>query len=315
VRLVFSDVDETIAPLHAPADAAMLDELSWYLREEGKLFLVTGNDLERVTSGVTDGIEPSLRAGVLIAPLSGAEVWGFTSAGALREGPFVTRYDGAFTPEVQRGWRHVTAQLVAEFGLRAHRARPPRQFQREVGHDPRDVMFDDRGAQISFEFVNGHDLAAGQVEALPFAIPRGGGRADLRVPVLARASELLRDAGLPVTPRLSGVFALNMTIAGASKASAVTDVLGDGAILASIGLSAADVATPDTLEVWGDDFSPATGGTDLDMSWALAPRVRSIDFREEDLAELPSDLNLVVWDGAHHLQDGLLEYLMSRHTR
>jgi hypothetical protein len=315
VRLVFSDVDETIAPLHAPAEAAMLDELSSYLRQGGRLYLVSGNDLERVRSGITDRIEPRLRAGVLIAPLNGAEVWGFTPTGELRDAPFVTRYNGAFTTEVQRSWRRVTAQLVAEFGLRAHHARPPREFQRDVGDDPRDVMFDDRGAQICFEFVNGRDLSAGQLAKLPFRVPTVCGRADLRVPVLARASKLLTDAGLRVTARPAGLFALNMAIEGVSKASAVTDVLGSSAILASIGLTTADLAVPEALEVWGDNFSPMNGGIDLDMSEALPSRARSIDFRDEDRAELPGHLNLVLWDGAHRLQDGLLEYLQSRHGR
>jgi hypothetical protein len=63
----------------------------------------------------------------------------------------------------------------------------------------------------------------------------------------------------------------------------------------------------------GDDFSATNGGTDLHMREALAPTVRSIDFRDEDPAELPTHLNIVLWDGAHRLQDGLLEYLTGRH--
>jgi hypothetical protein len=281
VRLVLSDVDETIAGLHEPASAEMLSALSRYLGEGGKLFLVTGAGLQRVTSGITDGIRPALREGVLVAPASGAEVWGFTGRGTVRR---VSHNGHELTAAMSRRWRAVVAQLIGEFALRAHDMRPPARFHVEVGRDSRDVMLADRGAQISLEFVN---------------------EPELRVAVHARAVELLRAASLPVTAGLASVFALNMTIEGVSKASAVARVLGSAATLASIGLTAADVAPPHALEVWGDDFS----GADLEMSRALAPSVRSIDFRA---AAPPNDVNVVAWDGEHRLQAGLLEYLKSR---
>ena len=49
------------------------------------------------------------------------------------------------------------------------------------------------------------------------------------------------------------------------------------------------------------------------MSEALAPEVRSIDFRQEDPAEFPEGYNIVLWDGLERLHFGLLEYLQSRH--
>jgi hypothetical protein len=60
-------------------------------------------------------------------------------------------------------------------------------------------------------------------------------------------------------------------------------------------------------------FSVINGGTDRHMSEALSPEVRSIDFRQEDPSELPENLNIVFWDGSHHLHHGLLEYLQSCH--
>ena len=291
VRLVLADVDETIAGLYEPASPAMLRALGRFLGDGGRLFLITGGSLQRVTSGITDGIPRVMRRGVLVAPVSGAEVWGFTTRGAVRRRPFVSRYEETFTPDMKRRWRAVSAQVLAEFGLRPHAVRPPARFHREVGHDPLDVMVDDRGSQITFEFVNGRDL---------------------RVAVVERAAELLREARLPVTPRLASVFALNMTIEGVSKESAVRQVLESDAILASVGLTSADVAAPHALEVWGDDFSAANGGSDLLMSRAVAPAVRSIDFRDEDPTDFPAELNIVLWDGAQRLHDGLLEYLESR---
>ncbi len=82
-------------------------------------------------------------------------------------------------------------------------------------------------------------------------------------------------------------------------------------LLGRLDLTPAEL-TPEAIEVWGDDFSAVRGGIDLDMCRALPPAVRTIDFRDEDPAELPADRNIVLWDGAHRLQDGLLEFLETR---
>lgn len=311
VRLVFSDVDETIAPLHGRATAPMLDELSSYLEQGGRLCLISGNHLGRITGGVTDGIEPRLRNRCLIAPLHGIEVWGFTPAGALRDTPFVAHAGESLTPEMQRDWRRLIDQLFDEFSLRPHASRPPGEFRHEVGDDPLDVMFADRGQQISLEFTNSFRLSQEQLAQLPYAVPAVAGQFDLRRPVLARAEELLADARLPLTPRLAGQFALNFGITGISKGLAVTAVLRSERILASIGLSETDVEHSGSLEVWGDNFAVGAG-VDLDISDALPHDVRSIDFRDECPGDLPDHINLVLWDGEHLLEAGLLEYLRSR---
>jgi hypothetical protein len=40
--------------------------------------------------------------------------------------------------------------------------------------------------------------------------------------------------------------------------------------------------------------------------------VRALSFRNEDPAEFPKGYNIQLWDGAHRLHMGLLEYLESR---
>ncbi len=45
LRLAFSDVDETIADVYTPADPEMITELSLYLQDGGRLFMVTGGSL------------------------------------------------------------------------------------------------------------------------------------------------------------------------------------------------------------------------------------------------------------------------------
>jgi hydroxymethylpyrimidine pyrophosphatase-like HAD family hydrolase len=314
LRIAFSDVDETIADVYTPADEAMIAELSSFLQEGGKLFMVTGGSLARVRRDITDRIVPELRHDILISHCSGAEVWGFTAAGELREKPFYSVYEDTFTPETKQSWRDVVAQLVQEFGLRPHLAQPKVEFWEHTGRDPRDIMLDDRGPQITMEVVNGIDLTDEQLAELPYSVPFTHGKRDLRMAIMERAIKLLAQAKIPITPRFGGNFALDFAVEGVSKTTSITAVLTNPEVLATIGLQRKDVQNPAELEVWGDKYSVLHGGTDRHMSEALPPEVRSIDFRQEDPAEFPEGYNIVVWDGTRHLHDGLLEHLQSRHS-
>lgn len=315
VRLAVSDVDETIAEVYTPAEPAMVAELSSFLSEGGKLFMVTGGSLKRVREGITNLIEPSLRHDILISHCSGAEVWGFTDAGELRSKPFHSIYEETFTDEMKERWRQAVAQLLAEFGLRTYPAQPKTEFWEKVGQDPRDIMLDDRGPQITLEVVNGNDLSDGQMKLFTQEVPLShDGRRDLRLALMQRAGELLTEMHVPITPRLGGVFALDLAIEGSSKTTSIKYVLENPEALATIGLRAEDLTSSAHFEVWGDKYSVLHGGTDRHMSEALPPTVRSIDFREEDPSEFPEGYNIVVWSGERHLHHGLLEYLQSRHT-
>lgn len=313
LRLAFSDVDETIAEVYTPAEPEMIDELSSYLRDGGKLFMVSGGSLARMQRDITDHIEPSLRSNILISHCSGAEVWGFSETGDLRSEPFYSVYEDTFSPEMKKSWREVIDQLVEEFALRVHPAQPKIEFWDKVGHDPLDIMLDDRGPQITMEVVNGTDLTEEQLSKLNYEVPKIHGKRDLRGVIQERAIELLKQAGVPITPRFAGNFALDFAVEGVSKTSSIQSVLTKPEVLATIGLTPGDVQNPAELEVWGDKYSVLHGGTDRHMSEALPPEVRSIDFREEDPAEFLEGYNIVVWKGEKHLHHGLLEYLQSRH--
>lgn len=315
IRLSLADVDETIAEVYTPAEPAMIEELSGFLREGRKLFMVTGGSLKRVRSGITDLIPGELRHDILVSHCSGAEVWGFTSTGELRPEPFYSIYEDVFTDEMKQTWRKVIDQLVSEFALHPHPAQPKIDFWDTIGRDPLDIMLDDRGPQITMEVVNGIDLTGDQLEKLPYSVPLTRGKYDLRIAIMNRASELLRANNVPITPRLGGNFALDFAVEGVSKTTSIQKVLTDDSVLATIGLTPADVQNPQELEVWGDKFSVVNGGTDRHMSEAVSRDVRSIDFRQEETSELPDGYNIVVWDGEHHLHHGLLEYLQSRHSQ
>jgi hydroxymethylpyrimidine pyrophosphatase-like HAD family hydrolase len=314
LRIAFSDVDETIADVYTPADPEMIAELSSYLNDGGKLFMVTGGSLARVKRDITDHIEPGLRHDILISHCSGAEVWGFTASGDLRDKPFYSMYENTFTPEMKEAWRKVIAQLVQEFRLRTHPAQPKVTFRERIGQEPLDIMLDDRGPQITMEVVNGIDLSDEQLAMLPYEVPLTHGKRDLRTAIQQRAVDLLKEAKVPIAPHFGGNFALDFAVEGISKTTSIKSVLTMPEVLATIGLELKDVQNPAEMEVWGDKYSVLHGGTDRHMSEALSPKVRSIDFRPEDPAEFPKGYNIVLWDGKQHLHHGLLEYLQSRHT-
>ena len=314
VRLILSDVDETIAEVYSPAETEMIEELSSLLKEGYKLFFVTGGSLARVRKDITDRIDPFLRGSILISHCSGSEVWGFTSDGVLRDKPFYSVYESTFTPEIKQKWRSVIAQLVEEFELRPHPAQPKVDFWREVGREPRDIMLDDRGPQITMEVVNATDLNTAQLDQFKQSIPLTHGKHDLRSAIKERAKQLLEESNIPITARFGGNFALDFAVKGVSKTTSITTVLNDKNLLTTLGLKPDDLNSPEHFEVWGDKFSELHGGTDRHMSEALPPSVRSIDFREENPTEFPRGYNIMVWTGEHHLHHGRLEYLSKRHS-
>ncbi len=173
-------------------------------------------------------------------------------------------------------------------------------------------MLEDRGPQITFEIVNGYDLSPEQAQKLEVEIPQTHGQYDLRIPILERAEKLLAEKGLPITPRLAGVFAIDFALKGVSKTTAVKNVIEHDSILSSLGIRKSDIENPESMEVWGDKFSVVRGGTDRHISEALPKEVRSITFREEKPEEFLEGYNTVVWKGEKHLHDGLLEFLKSR---
>lgn len=311
---MISDVDETIAAVYEPASAAMVDELSSVLEENKRLLLVSGGGLEQVKNRVIDQLDPKLRRSVIVGHCNGAETWGFTQDGALQPEPYYSAYEDRFTPNQMQRWRTVTAQLLGEFGLRSHNVRPPLQFLGEVGDDPRDIMYHDRGAQITLEMVNAYELDTEQIAGLRDRdLEPANGTFDLRYAVVVRANELYELHGIPVTARLGGVFAVDLAVRDVNKATAIRHTLESPHVLESIGLTASMLQSPTSMEIWGDKFSKRNGGTDSHMSEAVDPSVRSIDFRGEDPGEFIEGYNIVVWGGSQHLQDGLLEYLQARH--
>ncbi len=312
VKLILSDVDETVADLYVDAVPEMIRQIKGVLDDGISIFFITGQGLESVQRRIVHHIPKPLRSRILIGHCSGAEVQGFTSDGNLREGPFYSVYETSFSPEQKLHWREIIRQIIDEFHLLVYPTMPVSTFVQETGKNPLAIMYEDRGPQITFEVINGYDLTKDQVETLEHDIPDTHGSYDLRIPIMERADVLMRQAKLPVTANIAGVFAVDFRVKGVSKTTAVQTILHDQEVLASVGLSPSDIAGPESIEIWGDKFSVIRGGSDRHMSEAVDPSVRSIDFRDEDPAEFPDGYNIVRWDGEKHLHEGLLEYLQTR---
>lgn len=312
VKVIFSDVDETIADLYVAAVPEMIAELIALLEEGKAIVFITGQGLKSVQFRIIDLIPQSLRKNILVGHCSGAEVWGHDEQGNLREKPYYSVYEEQMNEDQKKKWREIVAQIISEFKLQTFPTKPVKQFIAEHGSDPLTVMMEDRGPQITFEVVNGYDLSVEQEKALEVSVPQTHGAYDLRIPILGRADQLFIEAGLPITSRLGGEFAVDFAVKNVSKTTAVKFVLENEEILHSVGLSKEVVSHPKAIEIWGDKFSTIRGGTDRHMSEATSPQVRSIDFRQENPEEFMPGYNIVVWDGEKHLHEGTLEYLKGK---
>jgi hypothetical protein len=308
LRLVLSDVDETVADLYRPADKGMLSALSLLLEEKVALVLITGQSIANVEARVVIGLPAPLRQRVAVGTCSGTELWGYSPTGSRDERPLYAA-ESALTTSQKTRWRTIIQQLVREFHLLPVAPGPIAEFRRQFGDDPWRVMLDDRGPQITFEFPNACELPAAVSKQISerLGIPLEGG--DLRVPVAQRARQLLEMHAIPVTARMAGMFALDFAIVGFDKSRAVKEALGP-AVLGRLGLGTTPPC-PNEIEIWGDRFSQHAG-TDWLMCRPVDRSVRAISFRDEDLSDFPQGYNIQLWDGVHRLHDGLLEFLEGR---
>ena len=312
VKLIISDVDETIADLYVEAETEMINELEKLLAEGKIIFLISGQSVKSICWRITDHIKSGLKKKIIIGHCSGSEVWGFDESGNLRKEPHYSVYDSSMDESQKKKWREIIQQLVAEFNLEVFDTMPVLDFKKKTNENPLAIMLEDRGPQITFEVVNGYDLQPDKANQLEQKIPETHGSYDLRIPILERAEDLLIQANLPITPRLAGVFAIDFAIKDVSKTTAVKNTLENEEVLSQLELNREILSEPLHLEVWGDKFSTVRGGTDRHISEALPKKVRSITFREENPEEFLEGYNIVVWDGKNHLHHGLLEFLKSR---
>lgn len=310
LRLVLSDVDETVADLYRPAEPRMLTALSRLLEQGIALVLITGQSIANVEARVVMRLPAPLRRQIAVGACSGAELWGYSPTGSRDQRPYYTA-ESALTDKQKADWRAVTAQLVQEFRLLPVAPIPIADFTRQFGDEPWRVMLDDRGPQITFEFPHAWQLSAAARQRIYDRLGFAFEGQDLRVPVAQRARQLLEAHAIPVTARMAGMFALDFAIAGIDKSRAVEEALAP-AILYRLGLGTT-IPCPKEIEIWGDRFS-RRAGTDWLMCKPIDRSVRAISFRDEDPADFPEGYSIALWNGADRLQEGLLEFLEGRAT-
>jgi hypothetical protein len=308
LRVVLSDVDETVADLYRPAEPRMLAALTRLLEQRIALVLITGQSVGNVEERVVMRLPAPLRHQIAVGACSGSELWGYSSDGSRNAHPYYSA-ENVLTETQKTAWRIVIQQLIAEFRLSPCAPMPVDDFKRKFGDEPWRVMLEDRGPQITLEFPNAYDLSAVTQQQVCRRLDIASVGKDLRVPVSQRAQQLLETHKIPVTARLAGMFAVDLAIAGIDKARAVEEAF-TSAVLDRLGL-AGTAPAPDEIEVWGDRFSEAIG-TDWLICKPIDRSIRAIAFRDEDPRDFPRGYTIQLWDGAHRLHAGLLEFLEGR---
>jgi hydroxymethylpyrimidine pyrophosphatase-like HAD family hydrolase len=294
VRIVISDVDDTIAPVFQPASAQMIAAIESLLHK-GCLFLfVSGQGLSNILQRVVMHISPSLRKQTIIAPCNGAEAYCFDPSGGLVARPLYSvkadhgaRIDtGAVMPHLH--------QVLANFDMASFSVCDVGLFRLMSGNDPMAVMVDVRNVQISLDFVN-----------WMFEPPR----ADIRSALIRRLNqEFIRNRSA-FRARSVGAAAIDILPMGVSKGLPIRRLISWGESFRNDLPRRLVVQLPEEIEVWGDQFSETHNGPDLAMSRALPRETRTISFREIPGRHLPMDRDVTVWPGDSTLDAGVLEYI------
>ena len=118
LRMVLSDVDETVADLYRPAEPRMLTALSRLLEHGIALVLITGQSVENVEARVVMRLPARLRRQIAVGACSGAELWGYSANGGRNERPFYTA-ESALTDKQKADWRAVIQHAARRMASRA----------------------------------------------------------------------------------------------------------------------------------------------------------------------------------------------------
>jgi len=295
VRLIITDVDDTVSRVYRKTDPKLIFELENLLSEGKSIVFTSGQSFRGIHERITSLIAPDLRKRCLLVGCLGAEINRFDpKTGELVEKPVFSLY-GKVSARKRGKWREIVKQIVLEFDLKIFPIMPPEDFVRLTKGRKNSAMIADRGPQITFELPN-------DTEGL------------LKARMKKRAELLLKKAGIPARPTLGGVSALDLRLDGASKELAVRKILSERKFLKMIGLEKREmVPSEERIEIWGDRFEK--GLPDSEISLAVPRGVRSIDFRDEDRKKFPKGRKIVFWDGKKRLSLGLLEYLKNRKKR
>lgn len=309
LRMIVSDVDDTLANVYEPASEAIICGLNAMLERGKRFFFISGQGERNICERIVCRLNPIYRNQILLGTCSGAEVWGFSADGELAKAPFYSLYEDRFNEEMKREWREILREIIDDFGFHALETMPRDRFAEVSCGDPKIIMYEDRRAQITFEVVNGCNLDEEQYryfkERVPYLLPNR----DLRASIIQHANEIFEKKNIPITARAAGTFAVDFAVKGVTKTTAIEAIMYHGKAAAYWENIPSKEEMPFVLEIWGDKFSTVNGGTDTHMCEAFPHDVMALDFREEPKEELPKEFNVVLWDGEQHLCKGTEEYM------
>jgi hypothetical protein len=308
LKLIISDVDETIADLFKDTDLKLVKRLEDIIRSGKILFLVSGGGIKRIEKDLVNLIDSSLRHKIIVSHCNSAQIFGYDEKGSRIPEPFYDLATGKLSKEEHLKWREILNEVINKFNLKTTDAMPVAKFKEMAGGDPHMIMYDDRDVQITLEIINAYDLK--EADARSFGISeKRDGRYDLRFEIVDFANKLLIQNGLPVRAHIAGVFAVNFLLGTMTKGDSIKFLKKEKGFIEKYGLTSEIFEETNAIEIWGDKFSIKSGPNDWTMSVELNPDIRSITFRQENPEDLPKDYNVVVWDGEKHLHEGLLEFL------
>jgi len=285
VKLIFADVDSTIADVYTDATPNMIGYLEKVLDLGSVLFLISGGSKKSIFDRVISKIKVN-RQNIILAHCMGAEIIEFTEKGQEIKPYYFSSYEELMDDQQRRNWREIMKKLINEFGLEIYPPINPNIFAKESKFMPNRIIYDDRGPQITFEIVNAPQI---------------------RETIVLKAKTMIEDANLPIDIALGGRFAIDFHLKGVNKTSTVQRFINDKNILKKYNLERIMKAPERYCEIWGDKFYP--DGSDFKICKALPGGVRTIDFCNENPELFEQGYNIQVWDGKKSLEEGLEEYL------
>ena len=288
VKLIFSDLDDTLSVLYKPASDKVKLYLNKLLHDGKSIVIISGQGKENIYDRVVCGIETNLRKNVLVCGCGGAYIYGFDQNGNFEKNPVYSIYDEKLNEHQKKIWREKINQLIQEFDLKLYNSMPKDEFTKVTKAMSNAVIFEDRESQITFEVMN--DL-------------------DLREKMISRGKELMEEGNLPIGVFKGGEYAIDFMVNGVSKTYAVQYLMNNKEVLNKIGVVNPENISDSEIQVWGDKYSLVNGGTDMNMLYGLNKNVLAIDFRKEPINELDMTYNIKIWNGQKTLCEGLEEYL------
>ncbi|OPZ86075.1 MAG: hypothetical protein BWY74_03743 [Firmicutes bacterium ADurb.Bin419] len=311
VKLIITDVDDTVAEVFSETSADMICELEKLLFEGKMIFFISGQSFNNIFDRVIKFIDITLRKGIFVGHCNGAEVIGFDKSGKVLPTPLFS-VSHANTSNINSNFRDIINQIIKEFDLEPINPMDIEAFKLTTKGMPKCIMVDDRKLQISFDFINGCKLCdflySGELSNKELEAN------DIRYLIMKRSKELFKEANIPIEAKLGGTIAIDFCFSGVTKGLAIRKLISINKDKASICLPWITLSFAlEDIEVWGDNFSLPNRGADLYMSLVLPKTTRSISFRDIEQREIIRNFNIVAWDGKERLNKGLLEYLKSRY--